>query len=62
MFHTAIGPLTVTCSLGIATFPECAGQWDPLFKAADDALYISKRNGRNKVTAYAPASVSRMRA
>ena len=62
VFHTAIGPLTVTCSLGIATFPECAGQWDPLFKAADDALYISKRNGRNKVTAYAPASVSRMRA
>ncbi len=62
VFHTALGPLTVTCSVGIATFPECAEQWDGLFKAADDALYCSKRNGRNKVTAQRPASLSRVKA
>lgn len=53
-FHTEKGPLTVTCSLGVATFPEAAVDWDSLFKASDDALYISKRSGRNRVTAYVP--------
>jgi two-component system, cell cycle response regulator len=62
VFHTAVGPLTVTCSVGIATFPECGQTWDELFKSADDALYASKRNGRNKVTTYQPASLARIKA
>lgn len=53
-FHTPNGPLKVTCSVGIATFPEAGRDWDALFKAADEALYLSKRSGRNRSTAWAP--------
>jgi diguanylate cyclase (GGDEF)-like protein len=44
--------LQITCSLGIATFPEAGTDWDALFKAADEALYASKRGGRDRVTAW----------
>ncbi len=44
----------VTCSVGIATFPEAGTTWEELFKAADEALYVSKRSGRNRSTAWAP--------
>jgi two-component system cell cycle response regulator len=54
MFRTANGVLSVTCSIGVATFPEAGGEWDALFKAADDALYVSKRSGRNRSTAWRP--------
>jgi diguanylate cyclase (GGDEF)-like protein len=43
--------IQVTCSMGIATYPEDGTTWDELFKAADEALYGSKRAGRNRVTA-----------
>lgn len=62
VFNTAQGPLSVTCSVGIATFPEAGQSWDELFKAADEALYCSKRTGRNRVTAWAPVSISRIKA
>jgi diguanylate cyclase (GGDEF)-like protein len=42
--------LNVTCSVGIATFPEAGATWDSMFKAADTALYASKQGGRNRVT------------
>ena len=61
VFHTPIGPLSITCSVGIATFPECGQTWDELFKAADDALYASKRNGRNRVTTHQPSSLARVK-
>jgi diguanylate cyclase (GGDEF)-like protein len=48
--------IQVTCSIGIATFPEAGGTWEELFKAADEALYVSKRSGRNRSTAWAPPS------
>lgn len=50
-FATPQGPLQVTCSVGVATFPPCGRTWEQLFKSADDALYVSKRSGRNRVTA-----------
>jgi diguanylate cyclase (GGDEF)-like protein len=53
-FHVPNGTLQVTCSLGVATFPEAGRDWDALFKAADDAMYVSKRSGRNRATAWAP--------
>jgi two-component system, cell cycle response regulator len=40
----------VTCSLGIATLPNAGTTWEGLFKAADDALYVSKRSGRNRAS------------
>jgi diguanylate cyclase (GGDEF)-like protein len=61
-FHTPNGPLVVTCSVGVATFPEGGEKWDDIFKSADEALYASKRGGRNRVTAWAPSSLSRVKA
>jgi two-component system cell cycle response regulator len=40
----------ITASAGVATFPSHAGDADTLVRAADDALYTSKRNGRNRTT------------
>ena len=51
-FHTELGPLTVTCSVGVAPFPSAGSSWEALFKATDDALYASKRRGRNRVTVW----------
>ena len=42
---SAARQLSVTCSIGISTFPETGKDWDTLFKAADDALY-GHRPGR----------------
>ncbi|HOU90553.1 MAG TPA: diguanylate cyclase [Polyangiaceae bacterium] len=52
-FHTEAGPLRVTCSIGVAPAPAAGTTWEPVFKATDDALYASKRAGRNRVTAWA---------
>jgi len=53
-FHTENGPLKVSCSLGAATFPTAGRGWDALFRSADEALYASKRGGRNRVTSWSP--------
>lgn len=54
VFHTELGPLKVTCSVGVATFPGAADRWETLFKASDEALYVSKRLGRDRVTVWTP--------
>jgi len=56
VFPTPQGPLRVTCSLGVATFPEAGKDWETLFKSADEALYASKHGGRNRSTAWTPAA------
>jgi diguanylate cyclase (GGDEF)-like protein len=53
-FQTELGPLSVTCSVGVAPFPAAGRDWESLFKATDEALYVSKRNGRNQVNVYRP--------
>jgi two-component system cell cycle response regulator len=53
-FVTKDGPLSVTCSIGVATYPQGGKDWEELFKATDEALYASKRAGRDRVTLWSP--------
>ena len=43
------GSVVVTSSMGLASFPEHAADYDTLFAAADRALYQVKRQGRDGV-------------
>jgi len=44
------GKLSITISLGIASFPDDGQNKEELINLADAALYYSKENGRNRVT------------
>jgi diguanylate cyclase (GGDEF)-like protein len=57
-FHAGSDTVSCTCSVGIATFPEAGESWQELFKAADEALYVSKRNGRDQATIFQPSRPS----
>ncbi|PHQ79044.1 MAG: hypothetical protein COB66_07685, partial [Coxiella sp. (in: Bacteria)] len=43
----------ITCSIGLSSWTKNKGEFDGprLLKAADDALYHAKRNGRNQIAA-----------
>jgi len=43
------GTIPVTVSLGVATTTGDLVQADELLRVADEALYIAKKNGRNRV-------------
>lgn len=47
-FPTEAGPLRVTLSLGIATFPDDGAEKARLVEVADACLYHAKRTGRNR--------------
>jgi two-component system, cell cycle response regulator len=42
--------LPITISVGVATKENEMSTWEEMFQKADEALYASKRTGRNKVT------------
>jgi two-component system, cell cycle response regulator len=49
-FPAPMTELTVTVSLGVATYPSIlVDNVDSLFRQADEALYRAKQNGRNRV-------------
>ena len=50
---------SVTVSIGVACFPQDAADGDELIRRADEALYASKRAGRDRVTAATQAALSR---
>jgi predicted signal transduction protein with EAL and GGDEF domain len=59
--------MPVGASIGIALFPAHASNPLRLFECADQALYLSKRAGRNRATLYGsdgpakPVSATRLR-
>lgn len=48
VFQTEMGPLQVTLSLGIATFPDSHAEKQGLIDLSDQCLYHAKRHGRNQ--------------
>ncbi|WP_407309347.1 diguanylate cyclase [Desulfosporosinus sp. SB140] len=44
--------LHTTVSLGLATYPQHASTAEELIKHADEALYVSKRNGKDRLSVY----------
>lgn len=48
--------VSVTISIGVATYPRHVDSLDGLVVAADSALYSAKRGGRNRVNGYARRS------
>lgn len=46
--------LNVTASLGIASYPACAGDVKELIQRADEAMYEAKRGGKNRVALARP--------
>jgi len=48
--------LKITCSFGLACFPDDAIERSTLIQLADEALYQSKATGRNRVTMSEPGS------
>ena len=49
-FRFADSTVGVTASVGIARFPDNAADAETLIAAADEALYLSKSEGRNRAT------------
>ncbi|MCM1043949.1 MAG: sensor domain-containing diguanylate cyclase [Candidatus Gastranaerophilales bacterium] len=43
---------SVTASLGAAVFPRDANDFEGMYKAADSALYVAKRRGKNQLAFY----------
>ncbi|MEG1160151.1 MAG: diguanylate cyclase, partial [Acidaminococcaceae bacterium] len=48
----AIAPLNLSCSVGIATYPQDGNNYDTLLDRADQALYVAKRNGKHQFCFY----------
>lgn len=54
------GTLCLTCSLGVASYPQDAGERDSLFLHADRAMYAAKSLGRNQTRAASEPQVLAM--
>ena len=53
VFQTEQGPLKVTMSLGLSTFPDVSTEKQVLIDLADQCLYFAKRHGRNQTVTVA---------
>jgi diguanylate cyclase (GGDEF)-like protein len=50
--------LHITCSIGVAAFPEHGKSRDQLLKVADDCMYRGKKTGKNQVIIADPVSIA----
>ncbi len=56
--ETDKGPLHITLSAGVATFPEHGANQEQLIVQADRALYLAKQSGRDRIELATVAEVS----
>ena len=56
-FETSAGPVQVTTSVGVASTDHMVDSTH-LLKTADDALYLAKARGRNRVEAYSDSAAA----
>jgi diguanylate cyclase (GGDEF)-like protein len=47
--------IPIECSIGISFYPRDGGNWKILFGKADEALYIAKEQGKNRIMIYPDA-------
>jgi diguanylate cyclase (GGDEF)-like protein len=47
-----VRPELITCSMGVAVFPDDAGTVETLIERADAALYLAKSRGKNSIMSY----------
>jgi len=52
-------PINITVSIGVAELSNNMTNYEEVFQDADKALYISKENGRNRITCFNPAQARR---
>ena len=56
LINAGAARIKIKVSIGIAEYNPAMPNFSALIKAADDALYRAKLNGRNRVVVYTPAS------
>ncbi|MDE5946219.1 MAG: GGDEF domain-containing protein [Oscillospiraceae bacterium] len=52
VFINRIENLSVTCSIGVSTYPADSDNYDILFMQADKALFIAQEKGKNRYVIY----------
>lgn len=50
--RTQSGDFVISCSVGISMFPKSGFEYTELFKKAEIAMYVSKKNGKDRVGIY----------
>lgn len=46
--------INVTCSMGVASYPEHGTDYETLFEIADKMLYLAKKKGKNRYIIFTP--------
>lgn len=49
---------SISASIGMAEYPNHADELDALLTAADNAMYVAKKNGKDQFAVFSPPSVS----
>ncbi len=52
LYHDDSRNIKITCSIGSATYPADADNYDELFKIADKVLYLAKEKGKDRYIIY----------
>lgn len=52
LYHDDPRNIKITCSIGSATYPNDAKNYDELFKIADKVLYLAKEKGKDRYIIY----------